>query len=304
MKRTLLFFLTLAMAASLAACQPAPEQAALANPQQAPITAATPIPLPAAAAPTDESAAQPTNAALATPAAANGDTQQAVKTVQDYFAALSAGDAASAASLLSSFSLAHASMTRGDAADALKAEMALGTQWSGLQIKGSKAFDDTTILVRVAYERIDKDAKTGKSTTIPLDEQWPVRRENGAWRYNRGNLIDFHTVDVPERTLSGLTVKPRQVDRYSDHISLILLVQNATNEAITWGSPNTILANFHFGGQAVQGVQKVIVIDRLRSYPAVSIEVNGLFDTYPDAVDLVQYTHYSGGPWYSFQLGS
>jgi hypothetical protein len=304
MKKLSLFLALLASLASLTACQLVPQPAGPSGPAPALITTATPIPLPSATAlptvlPTEVGSAAPTAAPTADSA-----LQPAEKTVQDYFAALSKGEASAAAKLLSTFSLAHASMTRGDAADELKAEMALGTQWSDLKIQGSKSFDATTVLVNVTYTRTDLDAKTGKSTPTSLDEQWPVRLEAGQWRYNRGNLIDFHTVDVPERTVSGLTVKPREVDRYSDHLSLILLAQNATGDAIAMGTSNTVLATFHFGEQKVDAVQKVIVIDRLRSYPAVSIEVSGQFSAYPDSVDLIQYIHYSGGPWFTFQLNS
>jgi hypothetical protein len=304
MKKLCFFLVLLALLASLTACQLIPQQAASSGPAPALITTATPIPLPAATAlPTVLPTAVSNLAPTAAPTADN-TLQLAEKAVQDYFDALSKGDASAAAKLLSTFSLAHASMTRGDAADELKAEMALGTQWSDLKIQGSQHFDATTILVHVAYTRTDADAKTGKSTSTSVDEQWPVRLEAGQWRYNRGNLIDFHTVDVPERTLSGLTVKPREIDRYSDHLSLILLVQNATGDAIAMGTSNTVLATFHFGEQKVDAVQKVIVIDRLRSYPAVSIEASGQFAAYPDSVDLIQYIHYSGGPWFTFQLGS
>jgi hypothetical protein len=298
MKNKLLIFVLINLALGLAACQPATPTAVLTATQP---PAATPIPLPAA--PTAAPAAIPSLAP--SPTAASADpVQGAEKTIIDYFAALSAGDAKTAANLLSTFSLTHAATTRGDAQAEIKAGLALGEQWSALQIKDAKVFDEKTVLVQVTYQKTSTDGKTGKLTTTPQDELWPVRLESGAWRYNRGNLIDFETLDVKERTLSGVTVKPQEIDRYSDRLSLVLLVQNATQDSVVWGSPSQILATFHWGSQAVQADQKVIVIDRLRSYPAVTIDASGLFATYPDAVDLVQFIHYTGGPWYTFELGS
>jgi hypothetical protein len=301
MKNKLLILVLASLALGLAACQPAPQTALLTAPQATQIPVATPIPLPAS--PTAVQMPVPSLAPAATVATAD-PIQGAEKTVTDYFAALATGDAKTSASLLSTFSLTHAAMTRGDAQAEIKTGLDLGAQRSDLQIIDAKAFDAKTVLVHVTYQESLKDSKTGKLTTTPRDELWPVRLESGAWRYNRGNLIDFKTLDVKERTLSGVTVKPQEVDRYSDRLSLVLLVQNATQDAVVWGSPSQVLATFHWGSQAVQADPKVIVIDRLRSYPAVTIDASGLFDTYPDAVDLVQFIHYTGGPWYTFQLGS
>jgi hypothetical protein len=286
----------------LAACQAVPQSTApAANPPSAAALVITAVPLPPASAPTP--AAQPSLAPPAT-AAEESTTQPAEKTVSAYFSALQAADPKSAASLLSTFSLTHAAMTRGDAAAELQGQLAQGAAWSGLQIKESKVFDSKTVLVHVVYQLASKDAKTGKAAQAQMDELWPVRLESGQWLYNRKNLIDFHTLDVQERTISGLTVKPRELVRYTDHLSLTLLAQNATNDAVVWGTSNQVLATFHFGSQAVDAVQSVIIIDRLRSYPGVAIDVKGLFPSYPDSVDLVKYVHFTGGPWATFQLGS
>jgi hypothetical protein len=301
MKNKLLALILVSLALGLAACQPAPQTAALTAPQAAQIPAATPIPLPAT--PTAMQIPVPSLAPGATEVTA-GPIQAAEKTVTAYFAALAGGDAKTAASLLSTFSLTHAALTRSDAQAEIKTELDQGEQWSDLQIIDAKAFDAKTVLVHVTYQETSKDRKTGEPATTPRDELWPVRLESGAWRYNRGNLVDYQTLDVKERILSGVTVKPQEIDRYTDRLALVLLVQNATQESVVWGSPSQVLATFHFNGQAVQADQKVIVIDRLRSYPAVTIEAHGLFDTYPDAVDLVQFILYTGGPWYTFQLGS
>jgi hypothetical protein len=301
MKKNLLILVIISLALGLAACQSLPPAAAPSVPQVTRVAAATPIPLPA----TPTAVQTPVPGLAPTASAVSDDPLQAAKkTVTDYFAALAGSDAKAAADLLSTFSLTHAGLTRSDAQAEIKAQLDLGSQWSDLQIADAKTFDAKTILVHVTYQETSKDSKSGKLTPTARDELWPIRLESGAWRYNRGNLIDFETLDVKERTLSGVTVKPQEVDRYSDRLSLVLLVQNATQESVVWGSPNQVLATFNFDGQAVKADQKVIIIDRLRSYPSVTIDANGLFDTYPDSVDLVQFIYYTGGPWYSFQLGS
>jgi hypothetical protein len=297
----------------LAACQAVPQPTATA----ALPPAATPIPLPTALPAT---AAAPATPAALIPVAADVTPtpgfQAAEKTVQDYFAALETGDSKAAAGLLSTFSLTHDGLTRGDAADEIQALTVKGMQGSDLQIKDSQAFGDKTILVHVTYQLAAPDPKTGKLAITLQDELWPVRLENGAWRYNRQNLIDFHTLDVDAQLKSGVTIKPRRIDRYSDHLSLVFLAQNSTNDAVVWGLSTQVLATFHFPAsvcgaapapcaqQAVEAVNSQIIIDRLRSYPTAVIQAKGLFSAYPETVDLVRYKNFNGGPIFTFRLGS
>ncbi len=261
-----------------------------------------PVPLPAVtqAAGTVATATQEATAAMtATPA-----LDPAVKTVKDYFAALQNKDYRAAADQISAFSLTVDGMTRGDAAAELQNKVQAGTEWSDLQVHETQAFSDKTHLVRVTYTLTTRDAETGETSQASMDELWPVTLENNHWLYNRDNLIDFHTLTMDEQTMAGLRVRPVQLARYSDHMMLTLLVQNTTNDTIVLGQTNEILAAFTFKDQTVEAVQKQLIFQGLRSYSGATIEVKGLFTSYPDRVIIRQWKNLQVAPWYDFQFSN
>jgi hypothetical protein len=293
-----LLSITLLAVFALAACQsavatvPAASNTSTANSSAASTQTAVPTDHPTVAATAVPTAASPTQSSA----------DLAVKTVKDYFAALQSADFKSASGLLSNFSLTVDGMTRGDGAAELQALAAQGAKWSDLQVKDTQVSDEKTILVHVLYQLAGKDPKTGAVSTAQKDELWPVRLENSKWLYNRNNLIDYHTLDVDSKTTSGLTVKPRQLTRYSDHMRLSMLVQNGTNEAIVWGQTNETIAVFTFGSQQVEADKTRLIFDSLRSYPEATIDLKGYFQTYPDSVVLRQWKNIKTAPWYTFQL--
>lgn len=243
----------------------------------------------------------PTNTTAPTPTATSV-TNAAVQTVQQYFAALQNSDFAAASKLVSAFSLRTFRMTAGDVIAALTKQKSAGTRWSDLQVVDSQVFDDQTILVKVAYRLTTRDAKTGEDEVTQKEEIWPVRLEYKNWRYNWNNLIDFHTLGFETQTTAGLSMTPLQITRYSDRISLTLLAQNRTNETIVIGTRNQTLATFYFGDQAMDAENTLYVFEPLRSNPNVTIELKGLFTSYPDAVEIVKYNNYQVAPWYTFGL--
>jgi hypothetical protein len=246
----------------------------------------------------------PTNltATPTTQAAADAALEDAKKVAQDYGTAVQNGDFSAASSLLSDFSLTAAQMTRGDASGALGAQKDKGAAWSDFQVKDAQSFSEKTVLVDVAYQLSVKDAKTGKLTSANQEEKWPIRLENGVWHYNWGNLIDFKTLDVTEKLMSGVTVKPLKLSRYTDHVDLNLLVQNATNDAVVWGSPSETISTFYFGAKTVEGENNRLIFDSLRSYPDTIVTVKGLFTNFPDKVELRKFKNYSTAPWFTFLL--
>jgi hypothetical protein len=226
----------------------------------------------------------------------------AVKAAQDYFSALQNGDAKGAAALYSNFSLMVDEVTRGDAESALNKQIAGGAKWSGLEVLESKPFDPRTTLVHVRYNLISKDATTGEEVKSQPEEWWAVRQESGQSRINRGNLIDFETLDVPAQTTARLTMKPRQLTRYTDRIRLTLLAQNQSNDPIVLGQPNEVLATFKFGDQSVEAVKTRLIFDRLRSYPETILEAPGLFEKYPDGIVIRQWKNIKEKPWFNFSF--
>jgi hypothetical protein len=244
---------------------------------------------------------QPT--AIATPAPSpTATTADAEQTVQAYFAALQSGDYQTAAGYVSNLSLAVDNMTLSDGVDELKNLVSGGAKWSNLQVLGAQLFDPNTVLVHVSYQFSGKDAKTGKTSTENKDELWPVGFENGSWLYNRNNLIDFHDLNNPAQTTDGMTVKPLRLARYSDRVSLIMLVQNGTPEDRAWGLSTEKLAIFTFGGKQVDAVQKQIYFSHLQSYFDTTIDVMGLYTSYPDSVELRHFTNSTVAPWFTFKF--
>jgi hypothetical protein len=239
---------------------------------------------------------------------------QAEAAVEAYFAALEAQDFDSAAEQLSTYSLTVFSLTRGDAAARLHALRAKGAAWSGMEILGSEPFDKNTILVRVryGYTQISPAATPTLSATAatieagetaePVEEQWAVRLENGAWRPNWNNLIDYHTLETPAQTLNGITVKPIQANRFPDRIQLVLLMQNRTSQPFVFGQVNEILGTFSFAGQPFEAEKTQIILNPWRSVADAKLEVKGFFEEYPDSIEIRKWKNYDVKPWYVFTL--
>ena len=226
----------------------------------------------------------------------------AMQAAQDYFAALQKADFGAASKLVSAFSLRTGNITAGDVAAALTAQQAQGAAWSSLEVLGSQAFNSDTFLVHVRYQMTTRDAQTGQSVETTLDEQWPFRLENGKWLYNWTNLIDFKSLGGEAKLANGLTIKPLQMTRYADKIRLTLLVQNGTGEAIVIGTGNQRLGIFHFGDQTVESTPQRYILDAWRSYTDVTVDAQGLYASYPDAVELVKSKTSSAPAWFTFGL--
>lgn len=263
---------------------------------------------------------EPTIADTPTPVPSpTSQTAAAEQAVTDYFAALQKGDYNGASQLVSAFSRMQAQITAGDLAAQLTKQ---GGTWSDLKILDSQVFNDNTTLVHVQYQFTGSVQPSGTptvqaapsatpagtpaaATPTQKDEVWPVRLEAGKWLYNWDNVIDFNTLTTPAQLYSGLTLEPLKVTRYSDHLTLTFLAQNATAEAIVIGQQNQILATFHFGSQTVNSVNTQYIIDAYRSYTNIDVTVPGLFKAYPDSIDLVKYKNFpTQKPWFTFTLGS
>jgi len=298
--------------AILSACQVQPA-AAGAAPIQAQVTQALPAVEPTAAQlplPTQE----PTAAQTPTQDPAQAQVEQAEQAARAYFAAVSEGNTEDAADLLSSFSLMVFQMTRGDAASALQAQKIEGARWSDLDVQETLPFDAQTKLVRVSYSETIKGPTAAVTAPTPpapdaqkgtaeiKEALWPMRLENGAWLYNWDNLIDFRTLDARAQTMNGITIMPVQMNRYSDRIQLSMLVQNRTNETVVFGQANETLGTFHFGEKTVVAEKTQWILNPLRSVPAATLEVKGLYANYPDTIEIRKWNNYNVQPWYVFHL--
>lgn len=266
------------------------------GPQQAAAAAGTATPASSTETAQPTSTRKPRPTATPTEDIAKTRAAKAEQAARDYFTALEAGDFEEAAGQLSTFSLMVFEITRGDAASALQKMRLDGARWSGLQVTETRPFDEQTMLVHVTY------TLTVKEEAQAMDELWPVRLESNAWRYNWSNLIDYRMLQVNAQTTSGVTVKPVQINRFSDRVQLVMLVQNRTSGAVVLGQKNEVLGTFHFGDQAVEADKMQIVLNPLRSVPDVKLEAAGLWERYPEVVEIRKWKTYDVKPWYVFQL--
>ncbi len=247
--------------------------------------------------PTPQPSPLPSPTATATPLSADDQAKkQAAAALQSYFSALEKGDVDTAAQQLSIFSLEAYNMTTEDAAAALNTQRSAGTRWSNLTVLDSRVFDPQTVLVHIRYSMLVDQVNQDK------DELWPMRLENSAWHYNWNNLIDFRTLTTQPQTTAGVTVMPTQMRRFTDHLDLILLFQNHTNQPVVFGQANETLATFHFGDQSLVADPTQIILDALRSKPDVTLTITGLHLNFPDSVVIRQWKYYNVKPWFVFNL--
>jgi hypothetical protein len=279
--------LLIALSGILAACQ-----FSVAGPGGA-IGKTGPTPTATIVKPTPTRRPSPTPRPTATVAPTTPPFADVEAAAQAYGDALTKGDAAAAANMLSAYGLMIANKTGGDfeaqfKADGDKARIA------GFKILGSEKANDTTVLVHVSYTQ-------GKEAA-PKDEVWPFRQENGTWLYNMDNLVDFHTLTVDPQTTNGITFVPLRLLRYSDHTRLELMGQNNTNELVVFGQVNETLANFHFDDQIVKAEKTYLVLNPLRTNMDLALDAKGYFTTYPTSIDIRIWRDYQVKPWFSFVL--
>lgn len=314
-KKTTVFILLILAAIVMTACQAIPAGAATATASSA---EASPVIVKPSLTPqpmaVETTVVEPTAQVQQTEDPDLRIEKEVTQAAEAYFTAVSEGNTEAAADLLSSFSLMVFQMTRGDAVDALQAQKIAGVSWADLEILDVQPFDDQTMLVHVTYAETNREAASaqGGATPTPAPTQtepeeniealWPMRLEQGEWRYNWNNLIDFRTLDASAQTMNGITIMPVQFNRYSDRIQLSVLVQNRTNEAVVFGQVNETLGTFYFGDQPVVAEKTQWILNPLRSVPAATLEIKGLFTSFPDVVEIRKWNTYDVEPWYVFQV--
>ncbi len=272
--------------------------------------------------PTRENTVEATSepVATATLAAPTLDPEQgmmdlAEQTARNYFEAVEQGKSEEAAAYLSRFSLSVFEMTPDDAEAQLQAQKIAGIQWSDLEIQKIERFDDKTMLVFLTYSEIN--TKAAEATADPavtltptVDEGqpqrveaiWPIRLEHKDWLFNWNKLIDFKSLSAGSPTVSGITVMPTELLRFTDHIELLMLVQNRNNETIVFGQTNETLGTFKFGDTAVVAEKVRWILHPLRSVDDLKLEIKGLYETFPDTIEIRKWNDFDVEPWFVFQL--
>lgn len=240
---------------------------------------------------------------------------QAEQTARAYFQAVEQGKSEEAAAYLSRFSLSVFEMTPDDAVAQLQAQKIAGIQWSDLEIQKVERFDDKTMLVYLSYMEINTKAAEATAdpavTLTPTAEAgqpqrveaiWPIRLEHKDWLFNWNKLIDFKTLSAGSPTVSGITIMPTELRRFTDRIELLMLVQNRNSETIVFGQTNETLGTFKFGDKAVVAEKVRWILNPLRSVDDLILEIKGLYETFPDTIEIRKWNNYDVDPWFVFQL--
>jgi len=281
-KRLLPLSAILLLAMLLTACQlPMQPGAAAASP--------TPAVIKVTATPRATLTPRPT----AAPSATSAPFAAAQAAVEAYAEALRKGDFAAASKMVSQYSLMVSQLTAGGIETSMKAG-GDAARLANFKLLGIKAAGETTVLAQVSYIS-GKDA-------ADKEESWPFRLENGAWRYNWDNLVDFHTLTVDPQTTNGVTFIPTRLVRYSDRTVLELMGQNRTNEPIVFGQPNETLARFLVDGQKVEAEKTFLALDALRTTPNLQLVLKGYYPVYPSAVEIRIWRDFNEKPWFTFEL--
>lgn len=303
MKKTTikLFTVTVLAAMVLGACQasPAKKQESVEVQQTATATEVHEEPT-ATMAPTE------TEEPAATVDPVQRELDAAEMLVISYFEAVVDGDSETAADYLSRFSLVVFEMTRDDAVETLQTQKTDGVEWSDLEIKDVELFTDNTILISVTYKTAipveDEEVEEGTMLSVPVEEVWATRFENGEWLLNWNNLIDFKTMSASAQTLNGVTVLPTELLRFTDHMELQMLIQNRNSEAVVFGQTNETLGTFYFGNDTVIADETRCILNALRTNTNCVLKIQGLYEEYPDQIEIRKWKSYDVDPWYTFLL--
>jgi hypothetical protein len=304
MKKTtiLLFTVTILAALTLGACQAPPVEEPVAAVEEHLAATATEVPVKPTATAVPTETEEPT----ATVDPVQQELKEAELVAASYFEAVMNGESDAAADYLSRFSLVVFEMTRDDAVEVLQARRADGEEWSDLEIKDVELFTDNTVLVSVAYTRStpveDEDAEEGAMLSVPVEEVWAVRLENDEWLLNWNQLIDFKTMSASSQTINNVTVLPTELLRYTDHIELQTLIQNRSRETVVFGQTNETLGTFYFGKDAVVADDTRCILAALRTNTDCVLSIQGLYEEYPEQVEIRKWKNYDVDPWYTFLL--
>jgi len=105
--------------------------------------------------------------------------------------------------------------------------------------------------------------------------------ENGGWKFNTinrqyGSLIEYRSLAVRAKTISGVTIQPLYLIRYVDAITFGFCLRNASNRAFLWTWTNPVSATFTF--------RTGVSCDLAGNVPPLSFEAQR---TYPDAFSVI-----------------
>ena len=210
------------------------------------------------------------------------------KTVADRCQTLIKKDFNQAANLLSQYSLQLFGLTRQEIVIRYQTLGFKSWKLVDCRLLESKKFDDQTMLVHLLMKE-----QTGEQEPQYYDGWQALRLEEGQWLINWNDVIDALPLVVEAQTVSGVTIQPTQLLRYTDKIRLVFNVGNANKRAAFWDLAGQKVSTFFIADQAVsvRGVNETpFMIDAESAYTAAYAELPGLQATYPTGVDLTNWT--------------
>lgn len=208
-----------------------------------------------------------------------------------YLDALVAQDFQSAAGMLSLYSLDFMRASVVDAALYYEQGQASGYSVLGYKLKEKRLLDETTALVRVRLQTRYGTKKDESTVWMAL------RHEDGAWKVNWRQLIDYYELNVEPQTVNGLTVQPTAVIRFTDATRIIFRMLNENPERVVWGQTGEPFARLRSGLKTVEGIggqTDVAIADPILLTPGgfagqVPVDFLGLFEETPSTCELLNW---------------
>lgn len=237
------------VSAVLPTATPIPSPTATQTPSPTPLPTFTPTPIPRS----------PAEAAL-----------------YEYLVALKAGDFVHAAEMFSDYSLKFMGETRENGVAELTSNAGLGNNLIDYQVTGVQVLEeDKTVRFQLVMQ-VDKSGETANEehTTILHKD------EDGKWRVNIGDLVDYRIVHSEPTTneTAGVTIKPLQVQRHENYM-LIAFAITSVSGRYTWFRDSPVDCSFGTVDHSGEFVG---------DYAAIKLE--GFYESYPTACQLPRLT--------------
>ncbi len=201
--------------------------------------------------------------------------------VKAYCQAAIGGDFEKAVTYISDYSLAIAKITRDDLIAQMREAYFSGSVATDYLVTGSEVFDGY-YLVHVMFKFMGSEG--------PYTDDWiaPLHLEADQWKINIGNIIDDRLIDVEPQTVSGVTVQPVQILRYTDTIRVVFSVRNDNPVPVFWGWVG-VKGTLNFPGLHYEETDDHISFEADRGYPDAYVQFSGEFPEYPLSMDMTQW---------------
>ena len=210
------------------------------------------------------------------------DTPEAV--TRAYYNAWRDLDADRMTPLISDFSLDHAGITRDSARAELKKYFFDGWVVEDYEVLETRMLDSITALVRIVVK--GRQAASERSTS----DWWiALKLESREWRLSWNGLVNVMPLATPAQTINGLEIQPVELQRFTDHLTVVLSIHNRNTQKILWGLNNDVVLTAFFPDRDARDLQAAYSIEPNREFLADSCKFDGFFEVYPEALRLTNF---------------